>query len=166
MRKLFVAGLGSALLLLATPSLAQSPDFYHKLTTQFRGTGMPMDVFNGGPKNNQARLDNDQNVTGQYWYFVPARNGTYRLKNEFNGPRMCLDINPPTNRPEMRACGNFSGQFWRIARAGNWMRLTTEFRGPNMCLDIDPASNQPELRSCGNFTGQFWMLARTNRRVR
>ena len=62
------------ILLLATPSLAQSPDtnFYYKLSTQFRGTGMPMDVFNGGPSNNQARLDKDQNVTGQNWRFVPA----------------------------------------------------------------------------------------------
>jgi hypothetical protein len=155
------------ILLLAPPSLAQSPDtnFYYKLSTQFRGTGMPMDVFNGGPSNNQARLDKDQNVTGQNWRFVAAENGSYRLTTEFRGPGMCLDINPPTNRPELRACGNFTGQFWQIVPAGNWVRLTTTFRGPNTCLDIDPASNQPELRPCGDYTGRFWMLSRTNQRV-
>jgi hypothetical protein len=156
-----------ALLVLPTPSLAQSPDpnFYYKLSTQFRGTGMPMDVFNGGPKNNQARLDTDQNVTGQNWRFVPVGDGSYRLMTEFRGPGMCLDINPPTNQPELRACGNFTGQFWQIVPADNSIRLTTTFRGPNMCLDIDPATNQPELRPCGNYTGQFWMLARTNQKV-
>jgi hypothetical protein len=36
-----------------------SANFYYKLSTQFRGTGMPMDVFNGGANDNQARLDTD-----------------------------------------------------------------------------------------------------------
>ena len=154
-----------ALLMAATASLAQSPDpnIYYKLSTQFRGTGMPMDGFNGGPKNNQARLDKDHKATGQNWRFVPAGNGSYRLTTEFRGPGMCLDINPPTNRPELRACGDFTGQFWQMVAAGNWVRLTTTFRGPGMCLDIDPASNQPELRPCGDYTGQFWMLAPKNR---
>ena len=49
----------ASLAFLTTPSLAQAPDSnsYYKLSTQFRGTGMPLDVFNGGPQNNQARLD-------------------------------------------------------------------------------------------------------------
>src|SRR5262245_19647860 len=109
----FLAAAYLALIVHATPSLAQSPDpnLYYKLSTQFRGTGMPMDVFNGGPQNNQARLDRDQNVTGQNWRFIPAENGSYRLTTEFRGPGMCLDINPSTNRPELRTCGNFTGQF-------------------------------------------------------
>jgi hypothetical protein len=153
-----------AILALTSPALAQAPNtnLTYKLSTQFRGTGMPLDVFNGGPKNNQARLDNDQDVTGQRWRLLPAENGSYRLTTEFRGPGMCLDINPPTNRPELRACGNYSGQFWQIVRSGNWMRLTTTFRGPDMCLDIDPDSNQPELRPCGDFTGQFWKLTPVN----
>jgi len=164
MRYMSAAVVCLAFLVLASPSLAQSPNpgSYYKLSTQFRGTGMPMDAFNGGPRNNQVHLAPDQNVSGQNWRFVPAGNGTYRLKTEFRGPGMCLDINPPTNRPELRACGNFTGQFWHIRPAGNWVKLTTTFRGPGMCLDIDPASNQPELRRCGNFSGQFWRLARTN----
>jgi hypothetical protein len=154
-----------ALVLSATPSLAQSlyPGYYYKLSTQFRGSAMPMDVFNGGAQNNQAHLAPNQNVTGQYWRFVPGGNRSYRLTNAFRGAGMCLDINPPTNRPELRACGNPSGQFWQIVpAAGGWIRLTTSFRGPGMCLDIDPASDQPELRPCGRYSGQFWRLTRTN----
>lgn len=168
MRYVSAAATCLALLVLQAPALAQSPnpDFYYKLSTQFRGAGMPMDVFNGGPRNNQVRLDRNQNVSGQNWRFVRARNGSYRLTTEFRGPGMCLDINPPTNRPELRPCGNYSGQFWHIEPEGNWVRLTTAFRGPGMCLDVDPASNQPELRRCGNYTGQFWMLSRTNRTTR
>jgi hypothetical protein len=165
MRNWVLAAACLAGLVLATPSWAQSPDsnVYYKLSTQFRGTGMPMDVFNGGAKNNQARLDNNQDVTGQYWRFVPAENGSYRLTTKFRGPNMCLDINPPTNRPELRACGNYTGQFWQLRPDGKWTRLTTTFRGANMCLDIDPGSNQPELRPCGNYTGQFWALSRTSK---
>ncbi|MGQ3356188.1 MAG: RICIN domain-containing protein [Phreatobacter sp.] len=167
MRPLFPATLCLTLAVLAVPALAQSPDpgNYYKLSTQFRGTGMPMDVFNGGPRNNQARLDRDQDVSGQNWRFIPTGDGSWRLTTEFRGARMCLDINPPTNRPELRPCGNFTGQFWQIVPAGNWVRLTTTFRGPGTCLDIDPSSDQPELRPCGNYSGQFWRLGRTGRRV-
>jgi hypothetical protein len=156
------------LLMLATPSLAQSvyPNYYYKLSTQFRGSAMPMDVFNGGAQDNQAHLAPNQNVSGQNWRFLPAGNRSYRVTTEFRGPGMCLDINPSTNRPELRACGNLSGQFWQIVPAGGWVRLTTTFRGPGMCLDIDPSSDQPELRSCGNFSGQMWRLTRTNRPAR
>ena len=153
---------------LTTPAMSQSPDpnFYYKLSSQFRGPDMPMDVFNGGPKNNQARLDRDQDVSGQNWRFVPAGDGSFRLSTEFRGPRMCLDINPPTNRPELRTCGNFTGQFWQVVPSGEGVRLTTAFRGPRMCLDIDPDSNQPELRSCGDFSGQSWTLTRTDQSTR
>ncbi|MGL4289450.1 MAG: RICIN domain-containing protein [Phreatobacter sp.] len=167
MRHTFTTATILALMALSNPAHAQSPDpaFYYKLSTQFRGTGMPLDVFNGGPRNNQARLDAKQNVSGQNWRFIPAENGSYRLTTEFRGARMCLDINPPTNRPELRNCGNYSGQLWQVVPAGQWVRLTTSFRGPGLCLDIDPDSNQPELRACGNFTGQLWQLSRTSERV-
>ena len=44
MRHLPAAAACLALLVLPTPSLAQSPDpnFYYKLSTQFRGSGMQM----------------------------------------------------------------------------------------------------------------------------
>jgi hypothetical protein len=166
-RRPFLAMACMAMMGIASSALAQAPDpnFFYKLSTEFRGANMPMDVFNGGPRNNQARLDNAQNVTGQNWQFEPIGNGSYRLRNEFRGPGMCLDINPSTNRPELRDCSNFTGQFWQITQSGEWVVLTTTFRGRDICLDIDPGSNQPELRRCGNYSGQFWRLQRTGQRV-
>jgi hypothetical protein len=164
----FSAAAACISLVLPTQLLAQTPDttIYYKLSTEFRGTGMPMDVINGGPQNNQVRLDSDQNVSGQFWNFVPANvSGSYVLKSQFRGSGMCLDINPPTNRPELRGCGAFAGQLWQLRQEGNWVKLSTQFRGPDVCLDIDPASNQPELRGCGAFTGQNWQLVPTNQRV-
>src|SRR5260370_27952375 len=54
---------------LLTPTSAQSVDqsFYYKLSTQFRGNGMKLDVFNGGPKNNLTPLEPEQDVSGQLW---------------------------------------------------------------------------------------------------
>src|SRR5260370_14185618 len=96
-RHLSVAAACGALLALPTSSLAQSPstNFYYKLSTQFRGIGMPMDVYNGGPKDNQARLDTDQNVSGQYWRFVPAGDGPHNPTTPVLGTGHSTDINSP-----------------------------------------------------------------------
>lgn len=160
MRSLCVLTSCLLLLLAAGPSRAQTPEagVYYKLTTQFRGAGMPLDVYNGGPQNNKTRLDRDQNVTGQLWLFEETTDGYFRLTTKFRGRSMCLDINPPNNRAELRPCGNFTGQYWQIEPDKSWFRLSTAFRGPDMCLDISPTNNHPELRRCGDFTGQMWRL--------
>lgn len=151
------------LLVAAGPSHANSPErgADYKLTTQFRGASMPLDVYNGGPLNNMTRLDRDQNVAGQYWRFDQTDDGYFNISTEFRDG-MCLDINPSDNRAVLRPCGNFTGQSWAIARAGSWVRLSTKFRGPNMCLDINPSDNHPVLRACGNFTGQMWKLRKAD----
>ena len=38
-----------------------------RLTTKFRGPGMCLDIFNGGPNNNQPHLVRCANLTGQLW---------------------------------------------------------------------------------------------------
>jgi len=158
-----------------TPASAQSVDssFYYKLSTQFRGSGMKLDVFNGGPKNNLTRLEPDQDVSGQFWRFVGNGDGTFRLSTLFRGPGMCLDIfngGPNNNQPHLVNCGNFTGQFWNImvTEDGDRVRLTTKFRGPRICLDIfngGANDNQPHLVSCGNLSGQLWTLTKTDKRV-
>ena len=163
------------LLFLSAPATAQSIDqkFYYKLSTQFRGDGMKLDVFNGGPKNNLTRLEPDQDVSGQFWKFAGNSDGTFRLTTSFRGPGMCLDIfngGSNNNQPHLTRCGNFTGQFWSIMLTGDgeFVRLTTKFRGPGMCLDIfngGPNDNQPHLGKCDNFTGQLWMLTRTDKQV-
>lgn len=149
---------------------AQSiPDgHYYKLSTEFRGSNMKLDVFNGGPKNNMTRLEPDQDVTGQFWRITAIDGGWYRLSTRFRGSNVCLDIfngGSRDNEPHLTACGSFSGQHWQISGDNHMFRLTTEFRGPNMCLDIfngGDNNNQPHLVPCGQFTGQAWTLTRTD----
>ena len=68
----FIIAIAVLVAWLPSSALAQSVDqsFYYKLSTQFRGNGMKLDVFNGGPKNSgwsrinenrQARGERDQN---------------------------------------------------------------------------------------------------------
>jgi hypothetical protein len=158
-----------------SPPTAQSvdPSFYYKLSTQFRGNGMKLDVFNGGPKNNLTRLETDQDVSGQFWRFVGNGDGSFRLSTLFRGSGMCLDIfngGANNNQPHLVKCGNFTGQFWNIvvSEDGDRVQLTTKFRGPGMCLDIfngGANDNQPHLVRCANFTGQLWSLTKTDKRV-
>jgi len=170
-----IAVIALLLALLPARTSAQSIDenFYYKLSTQFRGNGMKLDVFNGGPKNNLTRLDADQDVSGQFWRFMGNADGTFRLSTLFRGDGTCLDIfngGPNNNQPHLTKCGNFSGQLWVIilTKDGDAVRLTTLFRGPGMCLDIfngGPNNDQPHLTKCSNFSGQLWVLTKTDKRV-
>src|SRR5258705_9359536 len=128
---------------LLTPAAAQSvdPSFYYKLSTQFRGNGMKLDVFNGGPKNNLMRLEPDQDVSGQFWRFVGNSDGTFRLSTLFRGPSMCLDIfngGAKNNQPHLHNSANFTGQLWNIMITGygDWSRMTTNFHLPGICLHM------------------------------
>ena len=117
-------GIAVLLALVPSASFAQSIDqsFYYKLSTQFRGDGMKLDVFNGGPKNNMTRLEPDQDVSGQFWRLVRNADGTFRLSTQFRGPGMCLDIfngGANNNQPQLAPSGNFSGQMWRITPLGD-----------------------------------------------
>jgi len=148
-----------------------NPQFYYRLTTQFRGDQMCLDVYNGGGKNNMTHLDRCADLSGQYWSIQPAGNGYYRLTTMFRGAGMCLDVfngGPQDNQPHLAPCANYSGQFWSIVDQGGWNRLTTQFRGSGMCLDIfngGPDNNMPHLTPCADFSGQFWRLIRTDKRV-
>src|SRR6516164_6999821 len=160
---------------LLTTISAQTIDqsFYYKLSTQFRGNGMKLDVFNGGPKDNLTRLEPDQDVSGQFWRFVGNGDGTFRLSTLFRGPDMCLDIfngGANNNQPHLVKCGNFSGQLWNImlTEDTDLVRLSTRFRGSGMCLDIFNGGlndNQPHLVNCANLSGQLWTLTKTDKRV-
>jgi hypothetical protein len=64
-----------SLSIVALTAYAQAPDGPTRLTTEFRGPGLCLDVVNGGPRNHQAWLDTCQDVTGQSWIFEPAPGG-------------------------------------------------------------------------------------------
>ena len=114
---------GSALF--ATPVFAQSgfdSGWYQRLSTDFRGHRMNLDVFNGGDFNNVASLHRRGDVSGQYW-FVSRDNGDwYRLSTMFLSENMCLDITnggERNNIAHLAPCGNYSGQYWHISDTGD-----------------------------------------------
>jgi len=41
-----------------------------------------------------------------------------KLQTQFTGPDKCLDIinDGDNNKPTMAACGNFTGQMWKISK--------------------------------------------------
>ena len=43
-----------------------------RLKTEFRGDGLCLDIFNGGPNNNQPHLVACANLTGQKWKLTPT----------------------------------------------------------------------------------------------
>ncbi len=161
------------LFLLTAQGWAQSIDLthYYRLTTQFRGAGMALDVFNGGAKNNMMHLTGVKDVSGQYWRFQPAGHGYYRLTTMFRGRNMCLDVfngGAKNNQVHLTQCANYSGQFWKVISSGNWIRFKTQFRGDGMCLDVfngGPNNNQPHLSPCAKYSGQNWLLSQTSRLV-
>lgn len=148
-------------------AFADMPDSntYYRLSTQFRGTNLTLDVFNGGDKSKLTHLAPVQNATGQLWHFIPQGDGTYRLTTKFRGENQCLDIfngGANNNQPHLKTCGSFSGQKWLVAQDGQWVRLKTKFRGDGFCLDIfngGANNDQPYLKPCGDFSGQRWRFA-------
>ncbi|MEO9528451.1 MULTISPECIES: RICIN domain-containing protein [Alphaproteobacteria] len=166
----FVAVLGLGAVVSPAVSASIDPQVFYRLTTQFRGNDMCLDVFNGGEKNNMTHLAACADFSGQYWRLQPAGAGYYRLTTMFRGNSMCLDVyngGSRNNQPHLTNCADFSGQFWKVTESGGWSRLTTQFRGAAMCLDIfngGPDNNMPHLANCANFSGQFWKMTRTNKR--
>src|ERR1700730_3119042 len=52
-----------------------------------------LDIFNGGPNNNQPHLARCGNFSGQLWNIIVTEDGDLvRLTTKFRGPGMCLDI--------------------------------------------------------------------------
>jgi hypothetical protein len=169
----------SGMLLLAALSCALAPaaraadffaDTYYRLSTEFRGADMCLDVYNGGQKNNLLRLDNCQNVSGQSWVITQERDGYYRLTTQFRGDNMCLDVvngGENNNRLQLAPCGNFSGQLWSIMPSGSMpdaFRLSSAFRDKR-CADIvngGSDNNDVVYEPCQNVTGQYWYIEDQN----
>ena len=98
---------------------AAEPDVgvYHRLSTEFRGADLPLDVFNGGAKNNRTHLSKSGDFSGQLWRLSPAGGGFYKLTTQFRGKDQCLDIyngGPNNNQPHLTGCANLTGQKWKL----------------------------------------------------
>ena len=165
---------------MAGPAIAATfkPNVYYRLTTQFRGPGMCLDVYNEGEKNNLTHLSQCGNYTGQYWnisWVQSASDGTelYRLTTQFRGKSKCLDVvngGPNDNHLILADCGNYSGQYWHLLPSGivsGTFRLNSTFRAER-CADIfngGPDNNDTNYAPCVNASGQYWSVTPTDRAV-
>ena len=140
---------------------------YYKVSNQVRGTGMNLDVVNGGARNNEILLSPDGNFSGQLWHIAQAPGQNYyTLKTQFGGENMCLDINLPSMRPHLNTCGNYTGQHWHIvsSHAGpDFRALYNDTQGNGTCLDINRDDNAVEMRPCNRSAGQAWMFVDTGK---
>ena len=68
---------------------------------------------------------------------------------------MCLDVyGDDKTRPHLAPAGNYSGQQWQVASAGDGIwKLTNSYSGPEMALDVRDA----EVCMSDVGTGR-WML--------
>ena len=81
---------------------------------------MCLDIFNGGPNNNQPHLAHCADLTGQLWLpSLPDTAGAVRLTTRFRGSDMCLDIfngGSNNNQPHLARCADLSGQLWVLTK--------------------------------------------------
>lgn len=156
---------GAVAILISLASIAEGAD-YKRLTTQWKGPDIALDVINGGARNNFVRLAKKEDVSGQSWKITKA-DEWLNLTTEFRGDRMCLDVEnggSMNNFVKLEKCENNSGQSWKITKSKDdgYVRLSTEFRGSNMCLDIVNGGSQDglaKLAKCEDVSGQLWKIA-------
>ena len=100
-------------------------DGYYRLQTQWlqdenkclESNRLDPERFLGGA----AYMDDCQDVSGQFWAFVPADDGYYRLQSEWlQDENKCLEGNRPgaewvlDGAAHMADCDDVTGQFWKI----------------------------------------------------
>lgn len=87
---------------------------YYRMKVASRGSGICLDVYNGGDRNNFGRLWGCEDYTGQYW-LVTGSNGAYRLTTEFRGQSMCLRaFRNGGVGVQLTRCNNSEGQLWTL----------------------------------------------------
>ena len=141
------------------------PNSYYRLTTQWQGDGKSLDIVNDGKLNNQLRLTDTGNFSGQRWRITPIGDGYYRFTSEWRGNSKSIDVvnDGKNNQLIMADTGNYAGQFWKITSLrGGYYRLTTHWQGDGKSLDIvnDGKNNQVILADTGNFSGQIWKITK------
>lgn len=140
------------------------PGAYYRLSSQWQGEGLSLDVINDG-KNNQIQLARTGEYSGQLWKFTPMPGGFYRITSQWQGEGKSLDVvnDGKNNRLQLADTGDYSGQFWKIIPQGNgYAKLTTQWQGDGKALDVinDGRNNRLQLANSGNYSGQFWKLTK------
>ena len=152
-------------------------DSYYRLQTKFlegenkclEGNRLAPESVLGGA----AFQDDCQDVTGQFWKFVDAGNGYYRLQTMFlEEENKCLEGNRFAEESVlgggafMDDCQDVTGQLWNIVEAEEgYYRMQTMFlEGENKCLEGNRLAEESVLGGmafmddCQNVTGQLWKL--------
>ena len=90
----------------------------HRISSQFRGLGMPMDVVDGGVENNYAILTPLSASAGQSWFFteIPEFPGRVSLSADLRGENLALNgaAGTPNNQPVLQNFGPAAGQSWLL----------------------------------------------------
>ncbi|MGE3420336.1 MAG: ricin-type beta-trefoil lectin domain protein [Bradyrhizobium sp.] len=151
-----VAGLGSA---------AHAQTNYQRLTTEFLGGSMSMDVADTGRADllrRTAMMLPTSNAQGQFWLLSPSGGGNFRMTTAWTGAGQCLDVGQG-GVLYFDTCGPQIGQQWQVQRtAGGRVRIMNAFM-PGHCLDVnnDPSAYVVLLRPCGPQIGQNWDVTDT-----
>lgn len=118
-------------------------------------------------------MDSCQNVSGQFWKFVPAGNGWYKMKTMFlENQNKCFEGASGSTTQGIGAfmdnCQNVSGQLWKAVPAGNgYFRLKNMFlESKNKCLEGNRFAPGSTLKgaafmdTCQNVSGQLWKFTK------
>ncbi len=140
------------------------------------GQNKCIDIFNGGPLNNQVHLQDCANYSGQLWHLTNIPTAlrylpTYSLTTDFRGPQMCLTMNgtPADNLLQMKACPDIpdDNQLWVVMKVDGGWQITpyldeAEGVGSPHALTISqpPSDSAPlqteDITKVGN--GYIWAL--------
>ena len=76
------------------------------------GDGLSLDVFNDGT-NDSLVLAPTGDYTGQDWTLTRQDDATYKITNDFTGPKKSIDTYSDTHEPYL-GFGDNSGQHWKL----------------------------------------------------
>ncbi|NOK15617.1 RICIN domain-containing protein [Corallococcus carmarthensis] len=131
---------------------------YYRLTTQWRGDGLSLDIINDG-KNNTPILAKTAMVPGQRWKLLPEANGAHRLVTQWRGKGLSL-ANTASNQPLLVDTAAAPEQLWRVTpELDGTLRLTNLAQDASLSLDIlydGKANITPILAPTRDVSGQLW----------
>ncbi|RKH59605.1 hypothetical protein D7V93_14675 [Corallococcus llansteffanensis] len=131
---------------------------YYRLTTQWRGDGLSLDIINDG-KNNTPILAKTAMVPGQLWKLLPEANGAHRLVTQWRGKGLSL-AHTAGNQPLLVDTAAAPEQLWRVTpELDGTLRLTNLAQDASLSLDIlydGKANITPILARTRHVSGQLW----------
>jgi len=151
----------------AFTSIAQNfnefnPDAYYRLTTEWLGDGMSLDVVNDD-KDNKLILAKTGAFTGQFWKITSLGNGYFRFTTKFKGDGKSLTVvnNGTTKVLRLKNTTNDDTQAWKINSFGNgYYRFISKSSNNTKSLDVinDGNNNKVQLSKTADYSGQYWRI--------